>query len=72
MKIEGGKHSESGEKPAMNSDEVKAIFGDELAAIITGSSKGEIPSTIVDFSKNNPVLLRKGPISFEEIMKVYE
>ena len=63
--------NKSGEKPALSSEEVKAIFGDELAAIIDGKSKGEIPSTIVDFSKNKPVLLRKGPISFENIMRVY-
>ena len=63
--------NKSGEKPALNSNEVRAIFGDELGAIIDGESKGEIPSTIVDFSKNNPVLLRKGPISFENILEVY-
>ncbi len=63
--------NKSGEKPALNSDEVKAIFANELGAIIEGESKGEVPSTIVDFSKNNPVLLRNGPISFENILKVY-
>lgn len=63
--------NKSGEKPALNSEQVKTIFGDKLAAIIGGESKGEIPSTIVDFSKDKPVLLRKGPISFENIMDVY-
>ena len=63
--------NKSGEKPALNSDEVKTIFSNELGAIIEGESKGEVPSTIVDFSKNTPVLLRKGPISFENILEVY-
>lgn len=64
--------NKSGEKPALNSEQVEAIFGNELGAIIEGESKGEIPSTIVDFSKNTPVLLRKGPVSFESILEAYE
>ena len=64
--------NKSGEKPALNSDEVRAIFKDELGAIIDGESKGEIPSTIIDFSGNKPVLLRNGPISFEKVLEVYE
>lgn len=64
--------NKSGEKPALNSDEVKSIFPNEIGAIIEGESKGEIPSTIIDFSKNEPVLLRKGPILFDNVLKVYE
>ena len=63
--------NKSGEKPAINSEQVKAIFNGQIGAIIDGVSKGEIPSTIIDLSKNNPVLLRKGPISFEEILNTY-
>ena len=63
--------NKSGEKPALDSDEVRVIFTDELGGIIDGKAKGEIPSTIVDFSKNNPVLLRKGPITFENIVDIY-
>ena len=63
--------NKSGEKPALNSEEVKVIFGEQITGIIEGEAKGQIPSTIVDFSKNNAVLLRKGPISFTEILKVY-
>ena len=64
--------NKSGEKPALDGDEVRAIFKDELGAIIDGESKGEIPSTIIDFSGNKPVLLRNGPISFEKVLEVYE
>ena len=63
--------NKSGEKPALDSDEVRVIFTDELGGVIDGKAKGEIPSTIVDFSKNNPVLLRKGPITFENIVDIY-
>ena len=63
--------NKSGEKPALNSDEVKSIFPNEIGAIIEGESKGEIPSTIIDFSKNEPVLLRKGPILFDNVLKDY-
>ena len=63
--------NKSGEKPALDSDEVRVIFTDELGGAIDGKAKGEIPSTIVDFSKNNPVLLRKGPIPFENIVDIY-
>ena len=63
--------NKSGEKPALDSDEVRVIFTDELGGIIDEKAKGEIPSTIVDFSKNNPVLLRKGPITFENIVDIY-
>ena len=63
--------NKSGEKPAINSKEVRLVFKDEVAAYIDGESKGEIPSTIIDFSGNTPVLLRKGPISFEKVIEVY-
>ena len=63
--------NKSGKKPALNSEEVKEIFGSEIDCVITGEAKGEIPSTIVDLTGDTPVLIRKGPISFEEILNVY-
>lgn len=61
----------SGEDPALNSNEAKDIFGDEVSYYINGEAKKERPSTIIDFSKGSPILLREGPISFGEILKVY-
>ena len=63
--------NKSGKKPALNSDEVKAIFGNEIDCVISGQAKGEVPSTIVDLTGEVPVLIRKGPISIEEITKVF-
>lgn len=60
----------SGEKPALNSDEAQAIFGSEIDAIITGESLKERPSTIVDLTKDEVVIVREGPISLDEIQKV--
>ncbi|MCR4879704.1 MAG: threonylcarbamoyl-AMP synthase [Bacilli bacterium] len=63
--------NKAGEKPALSSEEVIKIFPDELGFIIAGISKGEKPSTIVDFTKEEPILVREGPISFEEILDIY-
>ena len=58
----------AGEQPTYSSEEAKAIFGDEIDVYIPGSSKKELPSTIVDLSGEQPVLIRKGPIPFEDIV----
>ena len=60
----------SGDKPAINSDEVQEIFGSEIDAIICGESQKERPSTIVDLSGEEVKVVREGPISFEEIHKI--
>ena len=57
------------EKPAMNDEEVKQIFGDEVAVIIPGRSIGGLPSTIIDLTEEEIKLIRKGPISLEDIKK---
>ena len=60
----------SGEKPALTSEEVKDIFGNELDYIITGKSISSIPSTIVDLTKNEIKIIRQGPITMEQINAV--
>ena len=57
------------EKPAMNDEEVKQIFGDEIGVIIPGRSIGGLPSTIIDLTEEEIKLIRKGPISLEDIKK---
>ena len=64
--------NKSGNKPALNSDEAKDIFNKEINAYIDGVCLGEKPSTIVDFTKEEPKLIRKGPISFDAIKCVYD
>ena len=63
--------NKSGSRPALNSDEVKEIFGSELDFVMSGKAKGEVPSTIVDLTKETPRVVRPGPISEEEIIRVW-
>ena len=64
--------NKSGQKPAVTSGEVKAIFGNEVATIIPGNCKGGEPSTIVDLTGDEIKLIRKGPISLEELNLLVE
>jgi L-threonylcarbamoyladenylate synthase len=57
----------SGENPALDSNEVKSIFGNELDYIIEGKSTSSVPSTIVDLTNTELKIIRQGPISREEI-----
>ncbi|MBR0439405.1 MAG: threonylcarbamoyl-AMP synthase [Bacilli bacterium] len=63
--------NKSGSKPAVNSKEVKEIFKNEVKNIISGEAKGEVPSTIVSLLNGEVKVVRQGPISEEEIKKVY-
>lgn len=63
--------NKSGSKPALNSEEVKQIFGSELDYVMSGTARGEVPSTIVDLTKETPKVVRPGPISEEDIIKVW-
>ena len=57
------------QKPAMNSDEVKEIFQDEIKVIIPGKAIGGLPSTIIDLTGSEIKLIRQGPITIEDIKK---
>ena len=61
----------SGEKPCLDSDEVKSIFGKEIAFVVEGKAKLDKPSTIVDLTSSEPKILRQGPIELEDILKVW-
>ncbi len=60
----------SGQKPAMSSEEVKNIFGDELDYIVNGVAEGGLPSTILDMTTPELKIVRQGPITLEMIEKV--
>ena len=55
------------EKPALTSQEVKDIFQDEIKVVVPGKTSLGQPSTIVDLTGQEIKLIRKGPISLEEL-----
>jgi L-threonylcarbamoyladenylate synthase len=59
----------SGDEPARSAEEAKKIFGNKVDIILDGGpSPGAESSTVVDLSGEEIWLLRKGPVSGEEIM----
>ncbi len=62
----------SGEKPALNSEEVKSIFKDTLGYIVEGNAVLGKPSTIVDLTSDCPKIIREGDISLSQITKAME
>lgn len=64
--------NKSGEKPALTSNEVKQIFGNEVAYVFDSDSLRQSPSTIIDLTSEQVKILREGPISLEDINKVLE
>ena len=55
------------QKPALSEQQVKDIFDDEVTVVIPGQISSGEPSTIVDLTQDKIKLVRKGPISLEEI-----
>lgn len=55
------------QKPALSSNEVKTIFKDEIRVIVPGEISSGLPSTIIDLTGEEIKLIRKGPISLEEL-----
>ena len=60
----------SGEPPALNSDEVKKIFGNNIEYIVEGSAKIGQATTVADFTGDKIIILREGPITLQEIESV--
>lgn len=63
----------SGQKALSNYDDVKLCFKDNssLKGIIKGCCDSAVPTTVVDLSGEEPVLVRQGEIQFEQIKSVY-
>lgn len=58
----------AGEPPARSAAEVEAYFGDSLELIIDGgASKSELPSTVLDITREPPALIREGVVSRREL-----
>lgn len=62
----------SGEKPALNSQDVLTIFGNEVGYVVDGESGHQKPSTIIDLTGENYKILREGPISESDIIRALE
>ena len=60
------------EKPALNDQEVKDIFGDEIKVIIAGQAVMGEPSTIIDLTGNRIKLVRCGPILIDDILPLVQ
>ena len=63
--------NKSGGKNPTTSEEVFAQLGGRIDLILDGGrTAGGVPSTVVDCTRREPIILRGGPISLEEIKSV--
>lgn len=60
----------SGHETGVYDQQVLEQLDGRIDAIVLGEAKGKSASTIVDMSKEEPVIIRSGPISEEEITNV--
>lgn len=60
----------SGESPATTADEVASVFGEGIDVLIdAGATPGGLPSTIVDASGSDPILVRAGVVAWERVLE---
>ena len=64
--------NKSGQSPALTSNEVMEIFGQEIDFVMSGKAQNGQPSTIVDLTKETPKVVRVGPISEQEIIDIWK
>ena len=62
----------SGEEVCKDSNEAKEVFGKKIKVYVDGKPFGGVASTIVDLTKEEPILIRQGAIKIEDILKVWE
>jgi L-threonylcarbamoyladenylate synthase len=61
----------SGQPSSTTSEEVLADLNGKFELLIDGGpTAGQIPSTVVDCTAETPLILRKGPISLDQILSV--
>lgn len=60
--------NKANDAPALSVDEVESYFtSDEVACVVEGNCTTKLPSTIIKVDNGEIVLIRRGPISIEEI-----
>jgi L-threonylcarbamoyladenylate synthase len=62
----------SGEEVCKDSLEAKNIFKDKVKVYVEGKPFGGVATTIVDLTKEKPILIRQGVIKIEDILNVWE
>ena len=63
----------SGKPDAVTAKDVYDQLSNRIPLILDGGKcQGGVPSTVIDCSGSEPILLREGPISIEQIYKVLE
>jgi tRNA threonylcarbamoyl adenosine modification protein (Sua5/YciO/YrdC/YwlC family) len=61
----------SGRPPASTAQDAQEQLGDSVAVYLDGGSSGEpVPSTMVDLTSDDPVILREGAVSREAVAEV--
>jgi len=62
----------SGQESALTADEVLINLGGKVDLILDGGiSPGGVASTVLDCTKAEPLILRTGPVTLEEILTVF-
>ncbi len=56
----------SGQPPLSDVADLEATFGDALAGVVPGEVPGGAPSTLVDVTGPQPVVLRQGPVKIDD------
>lgn len=60
----------TGHPPAISAEEAVKVFGDSIEVVLdAGKSSLGVVSTVVDLTKNRPLILREGPIGKQEIFR---
>jgi len=68
----GTSANKTGEKPPRSAQEAANQIGDKVDMILDGGpTTFGLSSTVVDLTSERPKILRKGPISIEEILNVF-
>ncbi|MDV6011779.1 L-threonylcarbamoyladenylate synthase [Haloechinothrix sp. LS1_15] len=61
----------SGQPPAATAEEARSQLGDSVGVYLDGGPSGEaVPSTIVDLTGDEPVVLREGAVTVDAISEV--
>ncbi|MGI9649056.1 MAG: L-threonylcarbamoyladenylate synthase [Acidimicrobiia bacterium] len=55
----------SGGDPALDHHQAESIFGDSVAGYLPGECEAGVASTVVDVSREPPLVLRSGPIAID-------